>query len=387
MRSFAFRVVHQDGQARVGELVTPHGLVHTPAFMPVGTCGAVKGLLARDLLEIGTEILLANTYHLLLRPGDELIARLGGLHRFIGWPRPLLTDSGGYQVFSLGAIRTVDEDGVRFRSHLDGTEHLLTPERATEIQLRLGSDIAMVLDECPAYPIERSVAERAMTRTLRWARRARARFLAAMDDAAGRPTASVTNPGQVQFGIVQGSVYADLRKTSVDETVALGFDGYGIGGLSVGEPVEVMHEMVELTVPRLPADRPRYLMGTGMPDDLFEAVARGVDLFDCVLPTRNGRNGQLFTREGILNIKQARYADDDRPPDPDCPCYTCRHVSRAYLRHLYLAREMTSATLNSLHNLYFYLDTLRQIREAIAAGSFEGLRQRFRQTFSRRREP
>jgi queuine tRNA-ribosyltransferase len=380
-------VIHRDGRARVGELLTPHGLVHTPAFMPVGTHGAVKGLLVRDLLEIGTEILLANTYHLFLRPGDELIARRGGLHRFLGWPRPLLTDSGGYQVFSLATHRTVSEEGVEFRSHLDGRRHLLTPEGAAEIQLRLGSDIAMVLDECVAYPSSRGEAEQAMARTLRWARRGRARFLAAKAAAEGRPTGSVTNPGQVQFGIVQGGAYPDLRRLSVEETVALEFDGYGIGGLSVGEPLELMYELVALTAPRLPEDRPRYLMGTGMPDDLFEAVAQGVDLFDCVLPTRNGRNGQLFTRHGVLNIKQARYAEDDAPPDPDCPCYTCRHTSRAYLRHLFLAREMTAATLNSLHNLFFYLDTLRQIREAIAAGSFEGLRQRFRQTFSRRPRP
>lgn len=384
---FAFRITHRDGRARVGELRTAHGTVHTPAFMPVGTHGAVKGLLVRDLLEIGAEILLANTYHLYLRPGDELIARRGGLHRFIGWPRPLLTDSGGYQVFSLAAMRQVTEEGVRFRSHLDGTEHLLTPERAAEIQLRLGSDIAMVLDECTPYPIGRAEAREAVARTARWARRGRARFLAVKAAAEGRATDEVTNPDQLQFGIVQGSIYPDLRHVSVEALLPLEFDGYAIGGLSVGEPVVVMYEMVARTAPLLPDDRPRYLMGAGMPDDLFEAVAQGVDLFDCVLPTRNGRNGQLFTRYGVLNIKQARYAEDDQPPDPECPCYTCRHTSRAYLRHLYLAREMTSATLNSLHNLYFYLDTLRQIREAITAGSFEGLRQRFHQTFSRRAQP
>jgi queuine tRNA-ribosyltransferase len=377
---FAFRLTHRDGLARRGVLSTPHGDVQTPAFMPVGTRGAVKALTARDLEDLGAEIILGNTYHLFLRPGDELIARRGGLHRFIGWPRPLLTDSGGYQVFSLGARRTVSEQGAAFRSHLDGALHLLTPERAVEIQAHLGSDVAMVLDECPPAGISEAEACAAMQRTLRWAGRGRLHFERTR---AGETTALVTNPGQAQFGIVQGGVFADLRRESAQRTVALGFEAYAIGGLSVGEPVESMYEVVDVTAPHLPEDRPRYLMGTGLPDDLIECVARGIDLFDCVLPTRNARNGQLLTRHGRLNIKNARYAEDDRPVDEQCGCYTCRHFSRAYLRHLFLSGEMTAATLNSLHNLHFYLDTMGRIREAIGFGTFEGYRQGFHRSFSR----
>lgn len=383
---FQFTVTHRDGAARRGTLVTPHGLVETPAFMPVGTRGAVKAVTPRDLADLGVQILLGNTYHLYLRPGDDLIGRAGGLHRFMGWDRPILTDSGGYQVFSLAALGQVTEDGVRFRSHLDGAEHLLTPESATDIQLRLGSDIAMVLDELPAAGVTESEVRRAVERTIRWARRARERFRAVVQGGVDRALAASAS-GQTQFGIVQGGVHRALREASVAGTVAVGFDGYAIGGLSVGEPVELMYEVVGYTAPLLPADRPRYLMGTGMPDDLVDSVGRGVDLFDCVLPTRNARNGQLFTREGRLAIKNARYAEDARPPDPDCGCYTCRHFSRAYLRHLFLAGEMTGATLNTLHNLYFYLDTMRRIREAIVFGTFEKFRQEFRQTFSRQSPP
>lgn len=363
-------------------LTTPHGAVQTPAFMPVGTQGAVKGLTHRDLLDAGAEILLANTYHLHLRPGDDLIARLGGLHRFIGWTRPILTDSGGYQVFSLAARRTIDETGVRFRSHLDGSAHLLTPERATDIQARLGSDVAMAFDECLAYPAEHADARRSMERTLRWAARGRSRLLALRS---GRHAdVLVSNEGQAQFGIVQGGVFPDLRQVSARETVAIGFDGYAIGGLSVGEPAEVMYDIVDQTASVLPEGQVRYLMGAGTPDDLFEAVARGVDLFDCVLPTRNARNGQLFTRSGRINIRNARYADDARPIDETCRCYACRTVSRAYLRHLSLANEMTASALNTLHNLTFYLDTLESIRQAIAFGRFEILRRESRDRLSRR---
>ncbi|OFW05574.1 MAG: tRNA guanosine(34) transglycosylase Tgt [Acidobacteria bacterium RIFCSPLOWO2_02_FULL_67_36] len=383
-RAFAFRVTHRDGLARRGELSTAHGSVQTPAFMPVGTRGAVKAITQRDLLDLGAEIILGNTYHLYLRPGDGLIARAGGLHRFIGWDRPILTDSGGYQIFSLAAMRHIRDEGAEFRSHLDGSLHLLTPERASDIQTQLGSDIAMVLDHCLASASDEAASRDAMERSAAWAARARARFL----DPGRSPGAGldviVSNPGQAQFGIVQGGVHPALRTESVERTVAIGFDGYAIGGLSVGEPVEVMYEVIGHTAPLLPEDRPRYLMGTGMPDDLIESVARGVDLFDCVLPTRNARNGQLLTSRGPLAIKNARYAEDLSPPDPDCGCYTCRHFSRAYLRHLYLSGEMTAATLNTLHNLYFYLDTMRRIREAIVFGSFERLRQEFRQTFSRR---
>ena len=293
----SFRVTHRDGEARAGEMDTPHGVVRTPAFAPVGTRGAVKGLTHRDVIGLGAELVLANTYHLHLRPGARLVARAGGLHRFIGWDRPILTDSGGYQVFSLGDRRTIDEDGVSFRSHLDGSRHRLTPESATDIQARLGSDIAMAFDECTSYPVSEPEAEASMRRTLRWARRSRARFLALRDDP-GSLRGEVTNPGQAQFGIVQGSVYEGLREASVRGTTAVGFEGYAIGGLSVGEPVDVMYRVAAGTARLLPDDRVRYLMGTGMPDDLVESVAAGIDLFDCVLPTRNARNGQLLTRGG-----------------------------------------------------------------------------------------
>jgi queuine tRNA-ribosyltransferase len=394
--TFGFRVTARHGEARTGEMTTAHGLVRTPAFMPVGTQGAVKGVLPRDLVELGAEIILSNTYHLHLRPGDELVARHGGLHRFIGWDRPILTDSGGYQAFSLGARRTIDERGIQFQSHLDGSTHLLTPELATDIQANLGSDIAMVLDECLGAPATREAASVSMERTLRWEKRCRERFLdlqsgdsrpiaGSREPPAGAlPPAGVSNPGQAQFGIVQGATYIDIRVDSAQRTVELGFEAYAIGGLSVGEPADVMYEVVSGTVPHLPADRPRYLMGTGTPVDLVECVSRGIDLFDCVMPTRNARNGQLFTSQGRLNIKNARYADDPGPPDPACGCPTCRQFSRAYLRHLYVAGEIAAATLNTIHNLHYYLDTMRRIREAIVFGSLDQLAQEYRQTFARR---
>ena len=343
--------------------------------MPVGTLGAVKAVTHRDLESAGAEILLSNTYHLYLRPGDDLIARRGGLHRFIGWTKPILTDSGGYQVFSLADRRVITEEGARFRSHLDGSEHLLTPERAVDIQARLGSDISMVLDECLALPAEGTAVRASMERTLRWACRARDRFLAVRE---GRVSdVEVTNPGQAQFGIVQGGVHVDLREESATRTVDVGFDAYAIGGLSVGEAPDVMYDVVAHTTPFLPADRPRYLMGVGTPEDIVEAVARGVDMFDCVLPTRNARNGQLFTRLGRINIKNAQFAEDDEPVDSECGCYTCRTFSRAYLRHLYAVNEINAATLNTLHNLHFYLDTLRRIRESLKFGRFESFRHEF----------
>jgi queuine tRNA-ribosyltransferase len=360
---------------------TAHGTVATPAFMPVGTRGAVKAITAQQLKDLGAEIILGNTYHLYLKPGDSLIARCGGLHRFMGWDRPILTDSGGYQIFSLASMRRIREDGAEFRSHLDGSLHHLTPERATEIQAQLGSDVAMVLDQCIATPAAAAEAREAMERSVRWARRARDRFLQLRESPDG---VMVSNAGQAQFGIVQGATYPDLRTESVQATIDICFEAYAIGGLSVGEPPEVMYEVIGHTAPQLPGDRPRYLMGSGMPDDLIESVARGVDLFDCVLPTRNARNGQLFTREGPLSIKNARFAEDMSPPDAACNCYTCRHYSRAYLRHLFMAGEMTGSTLNTVHNLYFYLDTMRRIREAILFGTFEKLRQEFHQTYSRR---
>jgi queuine tRNA-ribosyltransferase len=379
--SFSFSVRATDGAARTGEFSTPHGVVQTPAFMPVGTQGAVKAVLHRDLHDLGAEIILGNTYHLFLRPGDGLIARRGGLHRFIGWNKPILTDSGGFQVFSLAARRKITEEGADFQSHLDGSRHLLTPERATDIQAQLGSDIAMVLDECLAYPAEHAAAAASMQRSVRWAERCRRRLLELRD----RPVdgVAVTNAGQAQFGIVQGGVFQDLRNESADATVGIGFEGYAIGGLSVGEPIPEMYAIAGETAQRLPADRPRYLMGVGTPEDLVEAVARGIDMFDCVMPTRNARNGQLFTSQGRINIKNSRHAEDEGPVDPECGCYTCRHHSRAYLRHLYVAGEMAAGALNTLHNLSFYLDTMRRIRDAIAFRTFERFRQEFLRSVSR----
>jgi queuine tRNA-ribosyltransferase len=369
-----FTLTHTSSGARRGILQTAHGVVETPVFMPVGTQGAVKALTTQHLDEIGASIILGNTYHLMLRPGDELIARRGGLHKFTGWSKPILTDSGGYQVFSLAERRKINENGVEFRSHLDGAPYFLTPERAVDIQANLGSDIAMVLDECPALPATAEVIDRSLELTANWARRCRARFLEkkkALGSAA-------------QFGIVQGGIYPELRRKSAELTVSIGFEGYAIGGLSVGEPNETMYDVVAETTPYLPPDQPRYLMGVGTPLDLVEAVARGIDMFDCVLPTRNARNGQLLTSEGPINIGNAQFAEDDGPADPACNCYTCRTFSRAYLRHLYKAGEMTGGTLNTLHNLSFYLDTMSRIREAISFGRFEEFRQGFHQTFTRR---
>jgi queuine tRNA-ribosyltransferase len=399
-----FEVTHTDGAARRGVLTTPHGVVETPAFMPVGTRGAVKAVTHRDLEDLGAQIILGNTYHLHLRPGDDLIARAGGLHGFIGWTHPILSDSGGYQVFSLAPTRTVTEERVEFRSHLDGALCVLSPEKATDIQAQLGSDIAMVLDELVGSeargargevreslnhdlrpsPLAPRTSREAMERSARWAARCRTRFAQLRDDPASAPDVIVTNSGQAQFGIVQGGIDSALRTESVQRTREIGFEGYAIGGLSVGEPVPVMYDVVAHTAPQLPGDRPRYLMGTGMPDDLVECVARGIDMFDCVLPTRNARNGQMLTRHGVLVIKNARYAEDRDPPDPSCGCYTCAHFSRAYLRHLFVSQEMTAATLMSVHNLYFYLDLMRRIRDAIGFGSFEKLRLEFHQAFSRR---
>ena len=384
---FTFEVTHTHGSARRGVLTTPHGVVNTPAFMPVGTQGAVKAVTHRDLEDLGSEILLANTYHLYLRPGAERIGRLGGLHKFIGWQKPILTDSGGYQVFSLAARRKVHEEGATFRSHLDGSEHVLTPESAVDIQARLGSDIAMVLDECLEHPTSHDRARESLERTLRWARRGRDHFLRTREsesvrcDIAGVRPLAFTNPGQAQFGIMQGGTFPDLRRQSVEGTLAIGFEAYAIGGLSVGESIPVMYDIIEQTAEVFPKDRPRYLMGAGTPVDLIESVARGIDMFDCVLPTRNARNGQLFTSAGRLNIKNAEYAEDNRPIDERCVCYTCQHFSRAYLRHLFHAGEMTSGTLNTLHNLHFYLDTMRQIREAIVFSTLEELRQDYRRIF------
>jgi queuine tRNA-ribosyltransferase len=382
--NFGFDLVATDGRARTGRLTTPHAVIETPVFMPVGTQGTVKALTHRDLRDAGARIILANTYHLHLRPGESLVQRCGGLHRFAGWDGAILTDSGGYQVFSLSARRVVGEAGVEFRSHLDGSRRFLSPESAVDIQAALGADIAMMFDECLSWPADHEAVRASMELTLRWAARGRNRMLALRDQSASPgPDGSVLapvgliTPGQAQFGIIQGGTFTDLRTASVAGTVGVGFEAYAIGGLSVGEPSTVMYDIVEHTAGLLPRDRPRYLMGAGTPQDLVECVARGIDMFDCVLPTRNARNGQLFTRTGRMNIKNARYAEDEQPIDAMCKCYTCRTCSRAYLRHLYVAGEMSVATLNTLHNLQFYLDTMQAMREAISFGRFEAFRQEF----------
>ena len=388
--SFRFQLVATDGRARSGRVTTAHGVVETPVFMPVGTQGAVKALTQQHLAEAGARAILGNTYHLHLRPGEDLIGRKGGLHRFIGWDGAILTDSGGYQVFSLEGRRRITEAGVHFQSHLDGSARFLSPESAVDIQAALGSDIAMVFDECLAYPAEPDAVVASVDLTLRWARRGRARMLALRagadspgPDGAVLPPATLVTPGQAQFGIVQGGVIPHLREASALGTVAVGFEAYAIGGLSVGEPNALMYDIVDQTTGWLPIDRPRYLMGVGTPIDLIEAVARGVDMFDCVLPTRNARNGQLFTRDGKLNIKNAQYAEDDQPVDPGCRCYTCRTHSRAYLRHLYVAGEMSAAILNTIHNIQFYLDTMEAIREAICFGRFAAFREAFLDRYER----
>ncbi|HEX9822218.1 MAG TPA: tRNA guanosine(34) transglycosylase Tgt [Methylomirabilota bacterium] len=359
-----FDLLATDGVARRARLTTPHGTVDTPAFMPVGTRGSVKSLSPDDVREAGAQIILGNTFHLLVRPGPELIRELGGLHRFMGWDGPILTDSGGFQVFSLAKLRKLTEEGVEFRAPADGSTHRLTPERAIEVQHALGADVIHPLDECLAYPATRADTERSLALTLRWA----GRSLAA-HRAAGGPAAL--------FGIVQGGSYLDLRARAVAETVALGFDGYAIGGMAVGEPKPLMRDLTEATAAALPADRPRYLMGVGKPEDLVEAVARGVDMFDCVLPTRNARNGQAFTPDGPVTLKQARWTRDPAPLQDDCPCYGCRRFSRAYLRHLFMAEELLVYRLLSLHNLHFFLGLMAALRAAIAAGGFEPFRARF----------
>ena len=367
---FSFTLLTTDGRARQGEIVTAHGVVRTPAFMPVGTQAAIKGVHLAAVRAAGADIVLGNTYHLMLRPGAELIARLGGLHSFMNWPHPILTDSGGFQVMSLSELRKLDETGVTFRSHIDGAMVALTPERAVEVQNLLGADIVMQLDECLKLPAPREEIERAMLLSLRWAGRCKRAFEGAA-------------PGRALFGIVQGGDVAHLRERSADALSAMQLKGYAVGGLAVGEPQAVMLDMLDVTCPCLPAERPRYLMGVGTPDDLVKSVARGIDMFDCVLPTRNARNGQLLTRHGPLNIRNARYADDPSPIDEACGCYTCLHFSRAYLRHLVSAGEMLGATLGSMHNLFFYLDLMEGMRKTIEFGSFEEFRQNFHRTFSR----
>ena len=354
MNSFEFTISATDGVARTGVIRTPRGEIRTPAFMPVGTAATVKAMLPGQVRDTGADILLGNTYHLMLRPGAERISRLGGLHKFMGWERPILTDSGGFQVMSLSKLRKITEEGVRFNSHIDGSEHFLSPERAMEIQRLLGSDIQMVLDECPAFPATQSDIEKSLAMSMRWAKRSKAAF--------------GDQPGHACFGIVQGGVYPQLRQRSAGELREIGFDGYAIGGLAVGEPQAVMFETLEATVSHLPAERPHYLMGVGKPDDLAGAVYRGIDMFDCVIPTRSGRNGQAFTRQGTLNLRNAAHADDSAPLDPECGCPACTQFSRAYLHHVVKANEIIASMLLTAHNLTYYQDLMAEMRAAIAKG-------------------
>ena len=357
MTAFSFTLHATDGQARRGTLQTAHGPAETPAFMPVGTAGTVKAMMPEDVAATGAEIVLGNTYHLMLRPGAERIERLGGLHKFMNWQGPILTDSGGFQVMSLAALRKLTEEGVRFRSHIDGSYHTLTPERSMDIQRQLDADITMAFDECTKFPASHEEAQASMELSMRWAKRSRDAFS--------------EREGYGLFGIVQGGVYQDLRERSVQALSDIGFEGYAIGGLAVGEGQELMFQVLDYTTPLLPTDRPRYLMGVGKPDDIVGAVQRGVDMFDCVLPTRSGRTGQIFTARGTINLKNARHADDPRPLEEDCPCPACTNYSRAYMHHLVRAGEMLGPMLATRHNVEFYQRLMAGLRDAIAQGRLE----------------
>ncbi len=361
--SFKLKQQSTESAARLGEISTPHGVIETPVFMPVGTKATVKAMTPEELKGLGAEIILSNTYHLYLRPGHALIEQAGGLHQFMNWDRPILTDSGGFQVFSLGKLRKIEEAGVLFRSHIDGSKHFISPEKAIEIQNALGADIVMAFDECPPYPAEYDYVAQSLARTTRWAERCKA--------------AHAKPDRQALFGIVQGGMFKDLRRRSAEQLVALDLPGYAIGGLSVGEPKDVMYQVLDYTVDWLPADKPRYLMGVGSPDALIEGVIRGVDMFDCVLPTRTARMGTALTSRGSLAIKKAQYLSDFSALDPDCDCYTCRNYSRAYLRHLYKENEILSARLLSTHNLHFLVNLMRQIRQAIAESRLMAFRRQF----------
>jgi len=354
MTPFSFDLKATDGAARTGVIRTPRGDIRTPGFMPVGTAGTVKAMLPESVRETGADIVLGNTYHLMLRPGAERIARLGGLHKFMNWSRPILTDSGGFQVMSLAKLRKITDDGVAFQSHIDGANEFLSPERAMEIQLLLGSDIQMVLDECPAYPSTEKQIEQSLDLSMRWAARSKAAF--------------GEQPGRACFGIVQGGVFPHLRKRSAEALIDIGFDGYAVGGLAVGEGQSAMFEVLDATVPLLPMDRPHYLMGVGKPEDIVGAVLRGIDMFDCVLPTRSGRNGQAFTRSGTFNLRNARHAEDSLPLDPDCRCPACRGYSRAYLHHTVKANEIIASMLLTWHNLTYFQDLMAGLRDAVVRG-------------------
>lgn len=353
-----FRILKKDGLARTGVIETERGIIHTPAFMPVGTNGTVKAMTPDEVRQIGYEIVLSNTYHLYLRPGHEIIKKVGGLHRFINWYGPILTDSGGFQIYSLASLRKITEDGVEFRSHIDGSLHFISPERAIEIQIALGSDIVMVLDECVQYPQEKQYVEKSVKLTTLWAKRCKDYF-------------EKHKSNQAIFGIIQGGVFSDLRIKSLQDILEIGFDGYACGGLSVGEPKEDMYRVVREIVPIMPEDKPRYLMGVGDLIDVVWAVEHGVDMFDCVIPTRNARNGTLFTSQGRISIKRSEFKDDSSPLDPLCDCYTCRNYTRAFLRHLYMCREILSMRLNTIHNLYFYCRFFEKMRKAINEGRFQ----------------
>lgn len=390
-KALDFEMRANDGEARSATITTRRGVIETPVFMPVGTAGTVKGIRFESLeSDLDARIILGNTYHLWLRPGIETIRACGGLHKFIGWDRPMLTDSGGFQVWSLGALRKISEEGTEFRSHIDGSLCFLSPEVSMEIQAVLGAEIAMAFDECAPGEANHEETRRSMELTLRWAKRSKEAHLAQtaglppdvaqianLRPQASEPDKSQTNHRQALFGIVQGASHLDLRRESLERTVEIDFDGYAIGGLSVGEEKHVMLDVIEEIAPRMPADRPRYLMGVGTPEDLIEAVARGVDMFDCVLPTRNGRNGQAFTSLGKLNIKNARYALDQSPLDESCPCSVCRRHTRAYIRHLYQAGEMLASILLTHHNLAFFLDTMKRVRQAIRSCQFAKFRREF----------
>ncbi|MEK6532227.1 MAG: tRNA guanosine(34) transglycosylase Tgt [Deltaproteobacteria bacterium] len=365
MKGFSFKLIKKDGPgARLGVISTPRGIVNTPVFMPVGTRASVKAITPEELKDIGVEIILANTYHLMLRPGADVVSGLGGLHSFMHWDGPILTDSGGFQVFSLARLRGISEEGVSFNSHIDGTRYALTPERAIEIQTALGADIIMPLDECAPHPSDRRYVEDSMGLTLRWALRSR--------DAKAK-----TDNNAALFGIVQGGMYEDLRRRSSRATVEIGFDGYAVGGLSVGEEKPLMREMASASVEALPEEAPRYLMGVGSPEDLVYGVSIGIDMFDCVMPTRNARNGTLFTTTGKLVIKNAQYERDGLPLDEACSCYTCGNYSRAYLRHLYMSKELLAPRLSTIHNLHYYNSLMNRMREAIRQGRFEAFKKDF----------
>jgi queuine tRNA-ribosyltransferase len=361
VRRIEFNLLHTDGAARLGRITTRHGVIDTPVFMPVGTRASVKGLTTDQLRQLGPQIILNNTYHLMLRPGVDLLEQLGGVHKFMGWEGAVLSDSGGFQLFSLASIRKIREEGVEFRSHIDGSPYFLTPEGSVDIQTRMGVDIAMAFDECPAYGLSHAETEKSMELTHRWAKR----------------SLTARTGASALFGIVQGGTYLDLRTRSVQEIASMDFDGVAIGGVSVGEPKPEMFEVVHHTAPLLPVDKPRYLMGVGTPEDLVNGVAAGIDMFDCVMPTRNARNGSLFTSEGKLHIKNAKYAADESPLDPRCSCVTCRTVSKAYLRHLFTSDEIAASVYNTIHNVSFYLDTMSAIRQAVASNSFESFRAEF----------